>query len=41
MERFIYNIIGLILVLLIHVLFGFEAIALVLLFMIYSELKND
>ena len=41
MERFIYNIIGLMLVLLIHVIFGFEAIALTLLFLIYSELKND
>tara|TARA_R100000406_G_C3098752_1_gene121391 strand:+ start:46 stop:171 length:126 start_codon:yes stop_codon:yes gene_type:complete len=41
MERFIHNIIGLILVLLIHVIFGFEAIALALLFMIYSELKDD
>jgi hypothetical protein len=41
MERFIYNIIGLILVLLIHTTFGFEPMALVLLFLIYSELKND
>jgi hypothetical protein len=41
MERIIYNIIGLILVLLGYVSLGFEVIALALLFMIYTELKND
>ncbi len=41
MERVIYNTIGLILVLLGYVSFGFEVIALALLFMIYTELKDD
>ena len=41
MENIIYNGLGLIFILLAYVTFGYEATAVVLLFMIYSELKHD
>mgnify|MGYP003129735048 CR=1 FL=1 len=41
MENVIYNGLGLIFVLLAYVTFGYEAVGLILLFLIYSELKYD
>lgn len=41
MANIIFNVIGLLSILFCYVLFNFEITALVLLFLIYSELKDD
>ena len=41
MSDILFNTIGLLLIFLCYTLFGFEVTSLVILFMIYSEIKDD